>query len=69
MTLSCAYYFWPEIKRILEEFILLAEGESVNLEPDHSTSNSVLNDYSLVVEEFFHLCVKEYFKIIGCLWN
>lgn len=65
MTLSCAEYFWPDLKRILEDFILHAEGRKVNLELDHSTLNNVLNDYTLVVQEFFHLRVQEYFKTIG----
>ncbi len=65
MTLSCAEYFWPDLKRILEEYILQAEGKSVNLELDHSTLNNVLNGYTLVVQEFFHLRVQEYFKKIG----
>lgn len=53
MTLSRAEYFWPDLKRILEKFILHAEGRKDNLELDHSTLNNVLHDYTLVVQEFF----------------
>lgn len=65
MTLSCAEYFWPDLKRLLEEFILLAEKRKVDLSLNHSELNKALNDYTLVVQEFFQLRVDEYLKTIG----
>ena len=65
MTLSCAEYFWPDLKRLLEQYILLAENRKINLSLNHSELNRVLNDYTIVVQEFFHLRVEEYLKTIG----
>lgn len=65
MTLSCAEYFWPDLKRLLEEFILLAEHRKVDLSLNHSELNKALNDYTLVVQEFFQLRVDEFIKTIG----
>jgi len=65
LTLSCAEYFWPDLKRLLEEFIYAAEGRRVNLSLNHTELQKALNDYTLVVQEFFHLRVDEYLKTIG----
>jgi hypothetical protein len=64
MTLSCAEYFWPDLKRLLEELILLTEKRKVDLSLNHSELNEALNDYTLVVQEFFQLRVDEYLKMI-----
>jgi hypothetical protein len=65
MTLSCAEYFWPDLKRLLEEFILVAENRKVDLSLNHSELNKALNDYTLVVQEFFQLRVDKYLKTVG----
>ncbi len=65
MTLSCAEYFWPDLKRLLEEYILVVENRRVNLDLNHSELQKALNNYTLVVQEFFHLRVDEYLKTIG----
>jgi Helitron helicase-like domain at N-terminus len=65
MTLSCAEYFWPDLKRVLEEYILLTENRKVDLNLNHSELNKVLNDYTVVVQEFFQIRVEEYLKTIG----
>jgi hypothetical protein len=63
--LSCAEYFWPDLKRLLEEYILLAENQTVDLSLNHNDLNKALNDYTLVVQEFFHLRVDAFLKTIG----
>jgi hypothetical protein len=65
MTLSCAEYFWPDLKRLLEEYILLAENRNVDLNLNHSDVNKVLNNYTVVVHDFFQIRVDEYLKTIG----
>ena len=65
LTLSCAEYFWPDLKRLLEDTILESEGRQVNLSLNHNELNRALNDYTTVVQEFFHLRVDEFMKTIG----
>jgi len=65
MTLSCAEYFWPDLKRLLQEYIFLCEGKEVDLDKDHAALNKALNDYAIVVQEFFHLRVNSFLKTIG----
>ena len=65
MTLSCAEYFWPDLKRLLEEYILIAENKTVDLSFNHTDLNRALNDYTLVVQEFFQLRVDDFLKTIG----
>ncbi len=71
MTLSCAEYFWPDLKRLLEEYILLAENRNVDLNLNHSDLNKVLNNYTVVVHDFFQIHVDEYLKNnrASCLCN
>ena len=55
LTLSCAEYFWPDLKRLLEETIYSCEGKKVDLDLNHNELNKALNNYCIVVQEFFHL--------------
>jgi hypothetical protein len=65
MTLSCAEYFWPDLTRLLEDTVLVAEGRRLNLTLNHDELNKALNDYTTVVQEFFHVRVDEFLKTIG----
>ena len=65
MTLSCAEYFWPDLKRLLEETILACEGRKVDLDLHHNELSKAINDYCIVVQEFFHLRVDAFMKTIG----
>jgi len=65
MTLSCAEYFWPDLKRLLEEYIQVAESRRVNLHLSTTELTRALNDYTIVVQEFFHLRVQEFLATIG----
>jgi hypothetical protein len=53
LTVSCAEYFWPDLKRLLQEFIWKCEGRIVDLDEDFRSLNEALNDFSVVVQEFF----------------
>jgi len=65
MTLSCAEYFWPDLKKLLEKYIYLTEGVIVNLDSDIHKLHQALNDYTIIVQEFFQICVDEFLKTIG----
>ena len=79
MTLSCAEYFWPDMVRLLEERIWLADGETVNsdgvrcyrsgqvidLSNDKTALNKAVNDYSIVVQEFFITRTIDYLNTVG----
>jgi hypothetical protein len=55
MTLSCAEYFWPDLKRLLEKTILECENKTVDLDSQKSALHKAVNDYSIVVQQFFHI--------------
>ena len=65
MTLSCAEYFWPDLKRLLETHIQLTEGAQVNLDLNINKLQKALNDYTIVVQEFFQIRVEKFLKSIG----
>jgi len=65
MTLSCAEYFWPDLKRLLETYIQLTEGVQVNLDLNINKLQKALNDYTIVVQEFFQIRVEKILKSIG----
>ena len=54
MTFSCAEYFWPDLKRLLEERIFAAESWVFDLDEGDSERNRAVNEYSIVVQEFFN---------------
>jgi Helitron helicase-like domain at N-terminus len=65
ITLSCAEYFWPDLKRLLQQHILECEGKHVDLEKDQTALNNAVVDYSIVVQEFFQIRTKEFLETIG----
>lgn len=65
ITLSCAEYFWPDLMRLLEERIFEAEGRQVDLQNNKTERNRAINDYSLVVQEFFQIRTKDFLEHIG----
>ena len=65
MTLSCAEYFWPDLKRLLEHYIYITEGTKVDLDVNLHKLHQALNDYTIIVQEFFQIRVDEFLKTIG----
>lgn len=67
LTLSCSEYFWPDMIRLLEERIWIANGSITNdserrcysngtpidLQRNRTARNKAVNEYSIVVQEFF----------------
>ena len=62
ITLSYAEYLWPDIKRLIKERLTIA-GLDV---PDLNTSFvQIINDYTLIVQEYFQERVKIWLSTIG----
>ena len=62
ITLSCAEYLWPDINRLIDERLSIAQ-----LEGSKSKTSIVqlINDYTLVVQEYFQERVKIWLSTIG----
>jgi len=65
MTLSCAEYFWPDLIRLLVKYIHLTEGIQVDLDSNINKLHQALNDYTIIVQEFFQLPVDKFLKTMG----
>ena len=78
-TLSCAKYFWPDMIRLLEDRIWIAEGRHrngpgaktdrhgnvIDLSSDRKARNKAINDYAVVVQEFFIRRTEDYLNTVG----
>ena len=78
-TLSCAEYFWPDMIRLLEDRIWIAEGRHrngpgaktdrngvvIDLANDKKARNKAVNDYSVVIQEFFIKRTDDYLNTVG----
>lgn len=79
LTLSCAEYFWADMIRLLEERVWIAEGKNVNKDGAHCYRNGIIidfsanvtarnkavNDYSIVVQEFFIRRLEDWLNSVG----
>jgi hypothetical protein len=78
-TLSCAEYFWPDMIRLLEDRVWIAEGKhlsqlgeklyrdgkKIELTNDSTARNKAVNDYSIVVQEFFIERLRDWLTTVG----
>lgn len=78
-TLSCAEYFWPDMIRLLEDRIWIAEGchrngpgaktyrngKVIDLTTDRKARNKAVNDYSIVIQQFFIKRTEDFLDTIG----
>ena len=62
ITLSCAEYHWPDIKRLITERFFLAGLPLPNLEKSYI---QLVNDYTLIVQEYFQKKVKLWLDTVG----
>ena len=76
MTLSCAEFHWPDLIRVLEKRIWIASnrridkegkmldssGRLINLMSDPTALNKAVNDYSIIVQEFFQIRVRTFLE-------
>lgn len=79
LTLSCAEYFWADMIRLLEERVWIAEGKKVDptgrrchrdgkaidFTNNVAARNKAVNDYSIVVQEFFITRVGDWLNTVG----
>jgi hypothetical protein len=79
LTLSCAEYFWTDMIRLLEERVWIAEGRNVDdagrrcyrdgkaidFTINVSARNKAVNDYSIVVQEFFIKRLEDWLDTVG----
>ena len=62
ITLSCAEYLWPDIKRLIRERFTAAGLDVPDLETSYV---QLVNDYTLIVQEYFQERVKIWLSTIG----
>jgi len=66
ITLSCAEYYWPDVKRLLQDRINIARGNPSSDNDDELTSKAkimkAVNQYSIVVQEYFIAKVKDWME-------
>ena len=64
ITLSCAEFFWPDLKRLLEERIYIASGKKIDLDKNKTEYNKAVNNYSIVVQEYFQIRTKDFLDTV-----
>lgn len=62
ITLSCAEYMWPDIKRLINDRFTVAGLDAPDLEKSFV---QIVNDYTLVVQEYFQERLKFWLSTIG----
>ena len=79
LTLSCAEYFWPDMIRLLEERVWISNGKRtddsgrkcydsgmpIDLSNNKAARNKAVNDYAIVVQEFFIARLEDWLNSIG----
>lgn len=63
ITLSCAEYYWPDIKRLIEERYKLANLPAPVL--TKPGTSRYINEFTLVIQEYFQIRVKQWLTTIG----
>ena len=63
ITLSCAEYYWPDIKRLIEERYKMANLPVPEL--DKKGASRHINEFTLVIQEYFQTRVKHWLSTIG----
>ena len=65
ITLSCSEYYWVDLIRILRERMRLAGDAFQECYYGSTKLSQILNDYAIVVQEFFQIRVKLWFETVG----
>ena len=65
ITLSCAEYFWPDVIRLLKQRTELAGQNWDELTPNSTGLVQLVNDYSIVIQEYFQRRVETYLNTVG----
>lgn len=65
ITLSCGESQWPEIERLVKERMRLAGLDASNVGVGQSGYTGFLNNYSIVIQEFFQERVQRWLDVVG----
>ena len=65
ITLSCAEHFWPDIIALIQERMLIAGEDTSDCYVGSPKIAQILNDYSIVVQEYFQKRVEIWLKSVG----
>jgi hypothetical protein len=65
VTLSCAEHHWPDIIRLVKERMEMAGEDSKDCYTGSPKLPKLLNDYCIVVQEFFQARVEAWFETVG----
>lgn len=65
ITLTCAEYYWPDIIRLIKDRMILAGDNPDDLDPNKPRYIQIINDYSLVVQEYFQEKVITWLESVG----
>lgn len=65
ITLSCAEHYWPDIIELLQERMRIAGDDPSTCYQGSPKMNGILNDYALVVQEYFQARVDIWMATVG----
>lgn len=67
ITLSCAEYLWPDVVDLIKERLLMAgdEESAANAEVNTPAFVRLVNEYSIVVQEYYQIRVKNWLNTVG----
>lgn len=65
ITLSCAEYHWPDIIRLVKDRMTIAENKQFNDSCHLDNIVQIMNDYSVVVQEYFQKRVEIWLETVG----
>ncbi len=65
ITLSCAEHHWADIVKLIRERIEIAGGNPSECYLGSDKLGKFLNDYCIVVQEYFQLRVEKWLKTVG----
>jgi len=65
ITLSCAEYFWADVARLIKERLEIAGLDTSNCELGAKGFSQLVNDHTVVVQEFFQERVTTWLDTVG----
>ena len=65
ITLSCCEHYWPDIIRLLKERLIAAGQDASACYMGSPKLSQILNDYAIVVQEYFQKRVEMWLKTVG----
>lgn len=65
ITLSCAEYYWPDLIKLVRERMIIAGDDATKCYAGSSKLVQIMNDYSIVVQEYFQKRVVIWLETVG----